>query len=112
MEIDVTRTALNVRQATTPELLCRVTVERDGMEPEAIALAELELEQRGVTDGERSAFVARHGDCLRDHLGLPLRCSQCELPAQEEHWGWHRLWGKIPVFPRKFRRCRDHLPAT
>src|SRR5262245_12444140 len=111
MDFDPSRTLVNVRNASTEDLLCRATVERDGMEPEALAMIDLELERRGVSAQEQAAFLAQHADCLRDEAGLPLRCSFCFRPAHETAWAWHRLWGMIPVFPRVFRYCRTHAPA-
>lgn len=107
---DPGRTMLNIRYAETDDLLSRVTFERAGMEPEAVTLAELELERRGVTPEEQAAFLAKHDGCLHDASGLPLRCSRCPLPARVEVLASRWLWGKIPLFPRRVRYCADHLP--
>ncbi len=42
------RVLANARQATTEDLLNRVTAYRAGMEPEALAIIEAELKRRGV----------------------------------------------------------------
>ena len=31
--------------------------------------------------------------------GTAVRCSFCHRPAVAEGWGWHRLWGVLPLFP-------------
>jgi hypothetical protein len=40
-----------------------------------------------------------------------VRCSFCHAPAVAEGWGWHRLWGRFPVFPRFFFYCASHRPG-
>ena len=47
--LDLKRVAAFVRGADTEELLDRVTVYRNGMEPAALDLMEAELDRRGVT---------------------------------------------------------------
>ena len=49
----------NVRQADTEDLLNRITAYRDGMEPEAVAMIEEELRERGVTAAEIAAHHER-----------------------------------------------------
>src|SRR5207247_4405011 len=72
----------NVRQAATDDLLNRVTVYRDGMEPEAVQIIEEELRSRGVGDTEILAHRMEAGrDNLLDETGLPRRCSFCQAPA-------------------------------
>jgi hypothetical protein len=108
---DAQRVTINARQATTEDLLNRVTVEREGMEPEALEIIEAELQRRGVTrqDMERHQHDIQR-DALMDPSGIALRCSFCNGAAIEERWGWHRLWGRLPLFPRRFRYCKQHLP--
>ena len=49
MGFDLRRVAEYIRRADTEELLDRVTVYREGMEPAALDLMEGELDRRGVT---------------------------------------------------------------
>jgi hypothetical protein len=113
LEFNRKRVEANVRQATTEDLLDRATVYAAGMEPEALDLIEAELRRRGVTRANQEA----HGERQRRQSHVPpegapaARCSFCDRPAVERGWGWHRLWGVLPVFPRRFRYCARHAPA-
>lgn len=108
MRFDTTKVLANARAASTEDLLDRVTVFRAGMEPEAIELFEMELHRRGVTPEQVAAHAEVLRDCLRDISGAALVCSQCRRPALTTAWGWHWLWGKLPVFPRRYRFCDEH----
>lgn len=103
----------NVRLSSTEDLLARITAYRGGMEPDAIAIIEGELHRRGVAPFEierhRSEMTRR---VLFQAEGLAFQCSYCDRPAVMRAWEWHRLWGKIPVFPRIINRCEHHTPNT
>ncbi len=99
----------NVRRADTLDLLNRVTAFRAGMEPQAVTIIETELLDRGIGPDE----IAEHGKSLREEViflpdGCAARCSFCRLPAVAQGWGWHRIWGRVPVFPRLFFYCKAH----
>ena len=96
--------------ADTDDLLDRVTAYRAGMEPEAIDLIEMELQRRGVTEDEIALHAANTGLSARPD-GNVLMCSRCRKPAVTDGWGWHRIWGPVPVFPRRYRYCADHRPS-
>jgi hypothetical protein len=109
MKFDDQKVWVNVRQASTEDLLDRLTVYRAGIEPEALAIIEEELRKRGISRDEIDAHERAQGEeCLRDERGLALPCSLCRRPAVVEKWGWHRLWRRLPIFPRRFRYCRAH----
>jgi hypothetical protein len=106
---DLKRVAEYIRKADTEELLDRVTVYREGMEPAALDLMEGELDRRGVTREQ----IGEHGEArwataimLPD--GTAMRCSYCSRPAVSQGWGWLRLRRRIPVFPRVFAYCAVH----
>jgi hypothetical protein len=102
----------NVRQATTEDLLDRVTVYRAGMEPEALDMIEAELDKRGVGQADIDAHAAlRRRDSLLLDDGTAAQCSFCHRPAVAEGWGWHRLWGVLPLFQRSYYYCAEHRPA-
>lgn len=112
MRLDLRRIAEFIRKAETEELLDRVTVYREGMEPAALDLMEGELDRRGVTrdqiaehDAERRATAIMLPD------GTAVRCSFCNRPAVVQARGWHRVFGVMPVFPRLFSYCPVHDPA-
>jgi hypothetical protein len=112
LPFDAERVEKNAREATTQDLLDRMTVFRDGMEPEALRIIEAELRHRGVSAGE----IHDHGQRLRqdaatDASGLAMQCSFCRAPAVTKRWGWHKLWGKLPLFPRPIRYCKEHYPG-
>ena len=109
MEFDPEKCLVAVQQAETDDLLDRVTAYRQGMEPAAVSVIEQELRQRGIT----AVAIADHAEecrrtCLFDATGIALKCSRCRRPALAQTWGWHRLWGILPVFPRPLRLCAVH----
>jgi hypothetical protein len=112
MEWNPEKVQANIRQADTTDLLDRITAYRQGMEPEAIAMIEDELQHRGINDAvieeRRQKYL---GECLFYPDGTAMMCSFCRLPAVTRGWGWHRLWHKVPLFPRRFRYCKTHQPA-
>jgi hypothetical protein len=106
---DAQRVWVNVRQATTEDLLNRVTVFRQGMEAEAIPIIESELWNRGVG----AETIAAHEESLRGVVimrgdGSAARCSFCHQPAVAHGWGWHKIREIVPLFPRFFYYCKDH----
>lgn len=112
LSYDPDRVRANVRKADTEDLLDRVTVYRAGMEPDALYAIEEELRRRGVTAAEIDAHARRReeeGVC--EAGGAPARCSFCARPAVVRRWGWHWLWGVLPLFPRPFWYCAAHRPA-
>jgi hypothetical protein len=112
MKFDSQKVWANARQATTEDLLDRVTVFREGMEPEGLAILEAELRGRGVTQDVIETHGRMRGEtCLRTPDGTALKCSFCHKPAVVEGWGWLRfLWGMVPIFPRRLRYCQEHRP--
>ena len=112
MEFNLKTVAEFVRKADEEELLDRVTVYREEMEPAAVDLMENELWRRGVTPDE----VAVHAEERRERLvmskdGYAVRCRYCDRPAVSRRWGWYRLWGRVPVLPWLLSRCATHDPA-
>jgi hypothetical protein len=108
LEYDKQRVRENVTRSDTEDLLDRVTIYRADMEPDALYVIEEELRQRGVTAAEIEAHASR-----REEAGaVSERCNFCSRPAVIEHWGWHKLWGRLPLFPRMLRYCEIHRPAT
>jgi hypothetical protein len=112
-KFDPDRVSANARKASTEDLLDRVTVYRSGMEPQALTIIEEELAQRGV-DRRR---IQEHGESReREALihsdGAATMCSFCRKPAVARGWGWHRLWKRVPIFPRLFNYCAEHRPDT
>jgi len=112
MRLDLKRVQQNVAKSETLDLLDRVTAYRQGMEPEAIILIEEELHRRGVSaqDIRAHAEHVEHGAIWLED-GTAARCSFCDRPAVARTWGWHRLYGILPVFPRIFRYCAEHRPV-
>jgi len=109
MRLDLKRVAEFIRKADTEELLDRVTVYRAGMEPAALDLMEGELDRRGVTRDEIAEHDAeRRATAIMLPDGTALRCSECDRPAVVQARGWHKLFGRVPVFPRMFSYCSVH----
>lgn len=112
MHWDSDRVRQNARQATTEDLLDRITVYRSGMEPEAVEIFEKELHRRGIDQdaidkhlAEANPGVVKYAD------GLARKCSFCPRPALYERHGWHRLWGVLPLFPRTYYYCGSYTCA-
>jgi hypothetical protein len=113
MEWNEQKVLANIKQASTDDLLDRLTAYRSGMEPEAIAMIEAELHRRGVKPAvieERRQMCER--ECLFYPDGSAMQCSQCRKPAVGQYLGWQKLWGWVPLFPRQIRYCQAHKPAT
>jgi hypothetical protein len=110
MRLDLERVRQNVRAATTEDLLDRITVYRAGMEPAAIEIIETELDRRGVGEAEIAGHAQRRAGALT-RGGIARRCSRCPRPAVQRCWGWHRLWGKVPLFPELKYYCEEHRRA-
>jgi hypothetical protein len=113
MSPDLERVKRNIHDAGTSDLLDRITAFRQGMEPDAVALIEDELRKRGVTTED----VLAHADELTRraiHLpdGTAARCLSCQRPAVVKVPGWHKLWGKVPIFPRTNYFCANHAPSA
>jgi hypothetical protein len=111
MNLDLERVAANVRSATTEDLLDRATVYRDGMEPEALTVIEKELRRRGVKEDEIEAHAARR-KVVSGWGGLARKCRRCARPASTLAWGWHWLWGLVPVVPWRYAYCDEHRPGA
>ncbi len=125
MDFDPERVRINARQATTEDLLDRVTVYRKGMEAEAVDIIEEELRDRGVEQEQIEAHAGMRGDVIYDANGIAVCCSFCERPAIHQAWGWHRMQGRglagfvglfgiitlLPLYwPRFMSYCAEHLP--
>ena len=106
------RVRANVKKATTEDLLDRATVYREGMEADALDIIEKELRERGVSwDAIAVHERKRQAETLFDADGVALKCHKCSRPAVVDSWGWHRLWGLLPVFRRRFSWCAEHRPS-
>jgi hypothetical protein len=109
MMFELRRVAEFIRRADTEELLDRVTVYREGMEPAALDLMEGELDRRGISRED----IANHDAERREKAimlpdGTAMRCNFCFRPAVIQERGWHKLYGFVPVFPRMFALCAIH----
>jgi hypothetical protein len=108
MDFSVERVRDNVRSASTEDLLDRVTVYREALEPEALPVILEELRERGINPEAIVEHEKTRGEVLVDARGIAHKCSECDRPAVVHEWGWHQLFGKLPVFPRMFWRCEVH----
>lgn len=110
MRYDAKRVRENVRKATTEDLLDRATAYRAWMEPEALEVIDAELHRRGISARDitaREEHLRREGVIPGD--GPARRCSFCIRPAVARGRAWHRVWGVLPLFPRTYFYCPDHL---
>jgi hypothetical protein len=109
--LDLDRVRKNVSQSTTEDLLDRATVYRAGMEDVALEVIGEELRSRGITPEQIEAHEqARRREISLLPDGTAVRCSFCQRPAVAEAWGWHWVWGLVPVFPRYYYYCSVHRP--
>ena len=109
--LNLDRVRDNVRKAETEDLLDRITLYRPGMEDAALEIIEAELRRREISSETIRQHAERHAHVLRGEHGAARACSACRRPAIAGAWGWQRLWGAIPVFPRFHYYCARHLPA-
>ena len=108
-ELNLERVKANVAKAETEDLLDRATVYRNGMEQAALDLIDAELRARGVGEAELAAHRERRSRTLLGRSDHAVKCGNCARPAVARHWGWHRLWGVLPLFPRPQPYCAVHL---
>ncbi len=108
MQLNLEKVRANVEQATTTDLLDRATVYRPGMEPEALEIIDAELRRRGLTEAEIAAHAEQRQVVVCGPEGWALKCHWCHSPAVVRRWGWHRLWGLLPLFPRRYSCCEEH----
>ena len=109
---DLERVRANIQKATTEDLLDRITVYRESLEPSAVELIMAELHLRGVTPAAVVAHEQERGAVLYDPHGLSRSCSFCRKPAVHSGWAWHRVFGRLPLFPRRFYWCAEHGPTA
>ena len=113
MDLDLSAVRANARRADTEDLLDRVTVYRAGMDPDAVAVIRAELESRGMTAGDETEHaLKREADAVLVRDGVAVHCTFCDRPAVVEGVGFHRLWGWLPVFPRRMAYCAQHAGRT
>jgi hypothetical protein len=112
LELDLNRVRENAQASSTEDLLDRMTVYRAGLEPEALAIIRDELLARGVTAEDIADHEQRRRDLLIEG-GRPVRCRLCSRPAVVRQWRWGKLFGVLPLFPRREALCAEHsgLPA-
>jgi hypothetical protein len=111
MELNLERVRANVVAADTEDLLDRATIYRAEMEPLALEIVEEELWRRGITANDREAHdEVRRQTALTRPDGTVVKCDDCHRPAVVSRWGWHRFWGRWPLFPRMVSFCADHRP--
>lgn len=114
MSLDLKPVADFIRRAQTEDLLDRVTVFRESMEPAAVDLMENELWRRGITPEQVAEHADWRGEVLRRADGSAVRCASCYRPAVSRHWGWHKratrhwLLGWWSVLPNFLPRCEEH----
>ncbi|MCU0704943.1 MAG: hypothetical protein MUF18_13280 [Fimbriiglobus sp.] len=116
MTFDLKSVAEFVRKAETEDLLDRVTVYREAMEPAAVDLMENELWRRGLSPQEVAEHASERSEVVRRADGSPIRCTHrdrsrgfaCDRPAVSVGWHWFRLWGRVPVVPWPLPRCKEH----
>ena len=113
LKFDSQKTLVEIRTAPTNDLVDRITAFRQGMEPAAIEMIEQELHGRGVSQPEIDARAEEcRRDCLFDATGTAVVCSRCRRPAVTEVLAWHRVFGVLPLFPRRLCYCKEHRPEA
>jgi hypothetical protein len=113
MDFDPDRVRANAERAPDDDLLDRVTVQREGMEPEALEIIETELRQRGIGAEQVAAHAEqREREVLWRPDGTVAPCSRCPRPAVVEMRGWQYLFRLVPFFPRTVRYCAAHRPPA
>ena len=94
MDFDLRKVAEHVRAAKTEDLLDRVTVYREDMEPAAVDLMENELARRKITPEQIAAHEReRRAAALTEPDGFVKRCAFCDRPAVTRAWTTRRPHG-------------------
>lgn len=110
-EVDIEAIRRFVMNADTFDLLDRVTILRHEMEPEALKLMENELDHRGIEPAMIQDYRAeRASEVVFRNDGSISRCCQCGRAAVQKAWVWHRMYGKVPIFPMVKYFCDEHMP--
>ncbi|HEX4592543.1 MAG TPA: hypothetical protein VH120_21645 [Gemmataceae bacterium] len=113
LRFDPSAVEKNARESTTEDLLDRVTAFRAGMEPEAIPIIEAELQRRAYGPSAiRHHQMENCVDIVYRPEGFAYKCSFCRRPAVMRRWGWHRLWGLLPILPCIISYCSRHAEAA
>ena len=100
-----------VHDAETEDLVNQVTAFRAGMRPDVLPLIEAELRRRGIGPDDVAAHQAEvDAAVIWQAPGLARKCRDCERPAVETRWDWHRLWNTVPILPARFYYCVAHCP--
>jgi hypothetical protein len=113
LDFNLERVQHNATESTTEDLLDRITAYRAGMEPEAVEIIERELQDRGLSQED----IRLHAEA-RIRQGVQMQeesspmCSFCRRPSVSVRIGWHRLWGLVPIFPRRYQYCSTHLSGN
>jgi len=109
MSFDPQRVRANSQNSSTEDLMDRITVWRDELEPAAVEIIAAELLRRGLgPEAVEAHRQRREADGVHRSDGIAWKCSFCGKPARDRRWGWQRFWGWLPVFPRKFACCALH----
>lgn len=108
MQFDIHAVTRNVRRSSTEELLDRATVYRADMEPAALDVIEAELHARGVDAADVAKHAADRAEAALTRGRVTVRCTFCDRPAVREAVGWHKWWGRVPIFPRRMAYCDEH----
>jgi hypothetical protein len=111
MELNLDRVRQNVHNATTEDLLDRATVYRPEMEKLALDIIDAELLARGITIDDVQTHLDARQDILTREDGSVVQCTFCHRPAIQKGWGWWRIYGLIPIWPRVITWCDVHLPV-
>lgn len=111
MKLNLDRVRQNVRKADTEDLLDRATVYRSEIEAAALAIIDAELVNRNVTIEQIEAHCVARQETLSRDDGTTIKCSFCYRPAISSKWGWHRLFGILPIFRRRISWCAVHLDS-
>jgi hypothetical protein len=113
MRLDLDKLRKNVKEATTTDLLDRVTIWRQGMESQALELIESELDVRGVGPADLQEHAKRRSaEMITTADGFPAVCYLCHRAAIERRWVWRRFMGLVPMFPRRAYVCDVHRPRA
>jgi ATP-dependent helicase YprA (DUF1998 family) len=112
MRLNLSKVHANVKEASTDDLLDRVTLWHEGMEPEALEIIEAELRSRGIQPADLNAHSERRRrEAIVAPGGFAAVCYRCGQPAIDRRWIWGRLWRILPMFPRLVYVCAEHRPG-
>ena len=94
--------------AETNDLIERVTIQRDDLDPEALTIIMQELLSRNISAETVSEYEKSRDKFLYDSQGKPRLCNICGRPAISSIKSWLKFLRIVPIMPITEYCCEAH----